>query len=288
MQDLCGLFQKEAMCIRHTWHYHVLSMSNSNEYALVTGASQGIGREISREFAKRKIDTLLIALDTPELNTLQTDLTRDYGIRAEIYPTDLTDPASAIAIHSWCKTKGYRVKYLINNAGFGESGFFENIPLLRYFQMIDLNNKAYIALTHQFLPDLKALGEGYIMNTSSMEATLPLPYKAVYTGTKNFIYTFSLALSQEVRKYGVKVSILCPGPVLTNDEGLKRIESQGKKARLMMLYPDQVASLAVKHMLKGKLVINPGKMNWWITKTHRLIPTRVKMYILEKIFRAYT
>ncbi|MEJ2163204.1 MAG: SDR family NAD(P)-dependent oxidoreductase [Robiginitalea sp.] len=263
-------------------------MKSHDEYALITGASLGIGREIAREFARRKINTLLVALDTPDLYNLREDLRKNYEIQSECYSADLTDPAAATAIHNWCHQNAYKVKYLINNAGFGESGFFEKVPLGRYYQMIDLNNKAYIALIHQFLPELKELGESYIMNTSSMEATLPLPYKAVYTGTKNFVYFFSLALSEEVRKFGVKVSILCPGPVLTNEEGLKRIESQGKKARLMMLHPDEVANTAIKHMLNGKLVIHPGKMNWWITKTHRLIPTSIKMRLLEKMFRAYT
>lgn len=263
-------------------------MKSNGDYALITGASLGIGNQIAREFARRGIDTLLIALDTPELSNLEKELRTDYGVEAQCFPMDLTDPDAAAQIRAWCKTEGYVVKYLINNAGFGESGFFEDVPLERYSQMIDLNNKAYIALIHAFLPDLKKLGDGFIMNTASMEATLPLPYKAVYTGTKNFVYYFSLSLSQEVRKFGIKVSILCPGPVLTNEEGLKRIESQGKKARLMMLYPDQVARHAVKQMLKGHLLIHPGKMNWWLTKFHKLIPIGIKMRLLEKIFRAYT
>lgn len=263
-------------------------MESKNEYALITGASLGIGREIAKEFAQRNINTLLVALDTPELYQIQRDLKENFHIRAESYPADLTDPACAVAIYDWCRKNGFIVKYLINNAGIGESGFLENITLKRYCLMIDLNTKAYIALTHQFLPDLKKLGGAYIMNTSSMEATLPLPYKAVYTGTKNFIYAFSLALNQEVRRCGVQVSVLCPGPVLTNDEGLKRIEAQGNKARMMMLYPDQVARYAIKNLLNGRTVINPGRMNRWINRIQRLIPMSIKMRILEKMFRSYT
>lgn len=263
-------------------------MDSNNEYALITGASLGIGREIAKEFALRKINTLLVALDTPELYQIQRDLKENYHIQAESYPADLTDPDCAVAIHGWCRENGFDVKYLINNAGIGESGFLEDITLTRYCLMIDLNTKAYIALTHQFLPDLKKRGEGYIMNTSSREATLPLPYKAVYTGTKNFVYAFSLALNQEVRRFGVKVSVLCPGPVLTNEEGLRRMEAQGKKARMMMLYPEQVASYAIKNLLIGRTVINPGRMNRWIDRIHRVIPMPLKMRILEKMFRSYT
>jgi short-subunit dehydrogenase len=263
-------------------------MESNNEYALITGASLGIGREIAKEFARRKINTLLIALDTPDLYDVQKDLRDNYDIRAECFPTDLTDPRSAAMIYTWCKENDYVVKYLINNAGFGASGFFESVPLNRYYQMIDLNIKAYVALTHLFLPDLKSLGEGYIMNTSSMEANLPVPYKAVYTGTKNFVYAFSMALSKEVQRSGVRVSILCPGPVPTNEEGLKRLETQGKRGQMLVQYPDQVASYAVKNLLHGRLIIHPGRMNRWINRCHRLLPVPLKMRILEKMFRSYT
>ena len=121
-----------------------------------------------------------------------------------------------------------------------------------------------------------------------MEATLPAPYKAVYTGTKNFVYSYSLALSQEVRKFGVRVSILCPGPVPTNEEGIVRLESQGKKARLLMMYPNEVAAHAVQELLNGKVVIHPGRVNRWINRIHGLIPMNVKMRILERMFRVYT
>lgn len=263
-------------------------MQGSNQYALITGASLGIGREIAREFAQRKINTLLVALDTPELTEACDELMEQYGITAASFPTDLTDPSSATHIYNWCRENKYVVRYLINNAGFGASGYFENVPLDRYCQMIDLNNKAYIAMTHLFLPGMKLLGDSYIMNTSSMEANLPAPYKAVYTGTKNFVYSFSMALNQEVKKYGVKVSILCPGPVPTNEEGIVRLESQGKKARLLMMYPNEVAARAVQEMLNGKTVIHPGRMNRWINRIHRFIPMPVKMRILEKMFRVYT
>ena len=134
---------------------------------------------------------------------------------------------------------------------------------------------------------MKKQGNCHIMNTSSMEATLPLPYKSVYTGTKNFVYAFSLALNEEVRRFGVKITILCPGPVLTNDAGKERLKAQGTKAKLLLLMPEQVAKVGVKNMLSGMLVSNPGKMNWWLTKIAKFIPTRLKMSILEKIFSAY-
>lgn len=262
-------------------------MNMSNDYALITGASLGIGRAIAIELSKRNYNTLLVALDTSDLDKTQKFIEEKYNTKVDSLGIDLTDKNASEVIYNWCKQKNYTIKILINNAGFGEGGLFENIPIERYCSMIDLNNKAMVSLTYKFLPDLKELGDCHIMNTSSMEATLPLPYKSVYTGTKNFVYAFSLALNQEIRKFGVKMTILCPGPVLTNEGGLERLKAQGAKAKLLLLMPDEVARVGVKNMLSGMLISNPGKMNWWITKLTKFVPTRLKMRILEKIFRAY-
>jgi len=262
-------------------------MNSNNDYALITGASMGIGKEIAKALSKKSINTLLIALDSPELVETKNYIADHYDTKVDSFGIDLTEENAAKTIYDWCIKKDYHVYMLINNAGFGEGGRFEDVPLERYYQMMDLNNKAYISMIYKFLPKMKKMGNGHIMNTSSMEAFLPLPYKAVYTGTKNFVYAYSLALAEEVRHDGVKVSILCPGPVLTNKGGLERLESQGGKAKLLLLMPDKVAEIAVKNMLRGKLVINPGKMNWWITKIVRFVPTNIKLRLLEKIFRAY-
>ncbi len=265
----------------------MIFMKSGKDYALITGASLGIGRAIARELSERNFNTLLVALDTPELKQLEIEIRETYRTKTDSFGIDLTDKNSAQQIYDWCKNNAYNVSILINNAGFGEGGYFEDISLEKYCKMIDLNNKSYVSIIHKFLPDMKRLKESHIMNTSSMEATLPLPYKAVYTGTKNFIYAYSLALNEEVRQFGVKVSILCPGSVLTNKDGLERLKSQGRKAKLLLYMPDEVARIAVKNMLKGMLIINPGIMNWWITKIAKFIPTRIKMRILEKIFKVY-
>lgn len=262
-------------------------MNSNNEYALITGASMGIGKEIAIELSRKNINTILIALDTPELKETLNYISEKYDTKIDSFGIDLTETNASNMVYDWCVKNEYQVSILINNAGFGEGGYFEDISLERYYQMLDLNNKAYISMIYSFLPDMKKMGKGHIMNTSSMEAFLPLPYKAVYTGTKNFVYAYSLALSQEVKHHGVLVSILCPGPVLTNRGGLERLKSQGGKAKLLLLMPEQVAKIAVNNMLKGMLVINPGKMNWWITKLVKLMPTKIKMRLLERIFRVY-
>ncbi len=262
-------------------------MDLKNDYALVTGASMGIGRAISRELARRGINVLLVALDTPELQKALSYIKVNFSVKVDALGIDLTERGCGKVVHDWCREQGYVVRYLINNAGFGEGGYFENVPMDVYHTMMDLNVKAYVSLIHAFLPDMKKKRNCHIMNTSSMEAIFPLPYKAVYTGTKNFIYSYSMALSQEVKRYGVKISILCPGPVVTNESGLRRLRAQGKKAQLMVLMPEDVAEIAVPRMLKGKLEIFPGKVNWILANLFAWIPIRLKIRALEKIFRVY-
>ena len=262
-------------------------MNSEMDYALITGASLGIGKEIAKELSRRKYNTLLVALDTPELKELEHEIKDNYGTKVDSFGIDLTNPNAAQQIFYWCDDHDYTVSILINNAGFGEGGYFENIPLERYCNMIDLNNKAYISLIHKFLPGMKKLEFSHIMNTSSMEATLPLPYKAVYTGTKSFIYAYSLALNEEVRQFGMKVSILCPGGVTTTEEGLKRLKAQGAKGKLLNYMPDEVARNAVKNMLQGKLIINPGIINRLVVSILACIPLKLKMRLLGRIFSAY-
>lgn len=199
---------------------------------------------------------------------------------------NLTSPTATEEVLAWLKAEGITLHYLINNVGFGRGGCFEAVALKEYQLMLRLNNQVMVDLTYALLPQLKAT-QGGVLNVSSMEATLPLPYKTVYTGTKAFIYNFSLALREEFRYYGISVSVLCPGPVLTNEDGLKRVKAQGNKAKLLLKMPEDIAPPAIDGLLKGKAVIIPG----WLPKTFvRIggwIPRPLRLKLLEKIFRKY-
>ncbi|HMQ46095.1 MAG TPA: SDR family NAD(P)-dependent oxidoreductase [Saprospiraceae bacterium] len=260
---------------------------NRTSYALITGSSHGIGRAMAEECARRGIPVLLVALDEPELHRFTKYLSSTYNVATDCLGINLLEGNSPDRVHAWCKEKGYEVGILINNAGFGRSGLFNNVALEEYYNMILLNNRAMIGLTYRFLPDLLQLPKAHILNMSSMEATLPLPYKAVYTGTKHFVYGISLALREELKTTGIKVSVLCPGPTVTNEDGLRRIQSQGKKAKLLVSMPEDVAKEAVAKMLKGQRVIIPGFMPYLIVQIMNRMPLGWKMSILERMFRAY-
>lgn len=247
----------------------------------------GIGRAFAFECAYRGMDLLLVALPEAALEETKREVNESFRVNIITYGVDLTEPEAVQTLYNYCLQQKITVHILINNAGIGAGGRFENIPHEIYLTMLNLNNQAMTLMSYYFLPMLKQQSSAFILNMSSMEASLPLPYKSVYTGTKNFVYAFSLALREELAHSNVKVSVLCPGPVLTNPEGLKRMRAHGKRAKMVMLMPEEVAKIGVDSLLKGRAVIVPGKINWTIVKLMKLCPTSLKMKILERVFRVY-
>ncbi|NNC95773.1 MAG: SDR family NAD(P)-dependent oxidoreductase [Chitinophagales bacterium] len=258
------------------------------KYALVTGGSMGIGKALAAELASRGHHIVLVALDSPELYETASFLQKKFEVDVQTIAEDLTSKDGPLRIFETCKSRDLNVNILINNAGTGNSGLFEENRLEEYLNIIDLNNRAMVQMTYHFIRDLKNQEQAFILNTSSMEATLPLPYKAVYTATKNFIYAFSVALNEELKhNSNVKVSVLCPGSVITNAAGNERIKAQGAKSKIIILSAEKVAAIAIKGLFKGKRMIIPGVGPWFIVRAMGLLPDSLKLKILEKIFRAY-
>ena len=260
---------------------------NKERYTLITGASLGIGRALAFECARRGMNLLLVALPGPDMSKTVEDLKKEFPVKISFFEIDLTEEDAPERVLQYATGNDIRVNILINNAGFGTNGMFERSSLEINNRMMKLNNLAMMGLTHHFIPEVRKNGDAHIMNVSSMEATLPLPYKAVYTGTKNFIYSFSLALYEELKREDIRVSILCPGPVITNEEGLRRYYAQGWKAKLIIKMPEEIARVAIPAMLRGKTIIIPGFLPWLFTKILNFIPELLKMRILERIFRVY-
>jgi short-subunit dehydrogenase len=262
-------------------------MENRKYYTLITGASQGIGKAFALECAEKGMNLFLVALPNPFLYDTEKMIREKYPVDVISLGIDLTDPDAPRKVYEFSLENFLQVNFLINNAGFGTSGLFEKSDMMINFRMISLNVQASVGLMRIFIPDLKRHAPSHILNVSSMEATLPLPYKTVYTGTKNFIYSFSLALNEELRGSGVQVSVVCPGPVLTNEDGFKRIKSHGAKARLLIKMPDFIAKKTISATLTGKVEIIPGLLPKILVKLGKGFPTLLKMKLLEKIFRVY-
>ena len=256
------------------------------EWVLITGGSHGIGLALARECLRQDLSVLIVALPDIHLSELPQSLVPTATASVRTLGIDLTRPGAIEAVIDWINDQHIRITYLINNAGFGRGGLFEHTAWGEYATMMRLNNQVMVELIYRLLPHLKE-NRGGILNMSSMEATLPLPYKTVYTGTKAFVYNLSLALREEFRYYGVSVSVLCPGPVITNEDGLKRVAAQGARARLLVTMPDDIAPQAIAGLLTGKAVILPGKLVRVLVLISYLTPRPLRMRILERLFRRY-
>lgn len=241
---------------------------------------------MANECALRGMNVLLVSNDSSGLHSVCEEL-RLKKIECHYLDVDLTEDDAPSKISQWVAQHNFKVNMLINNVGIGKGGMFGTMNISDLQYMMKLNNKILVELTYCLLPQLKQHAESFILNLSSLEAKLPLPYKAVYTATKNFVYAFSLAIAEELKSSNVHVSVVCPGPVLTNSEGFSRMKAHGARSKILMMYPEPVARIALDGLLKGKRVIVPGFLNAIFFKLGSLLPVDIKMPLLEKLFRVY-
>jgi len=191
-------------------------MKENKPYAVITGASRGLGKCFAQELAERKRNLILISL--PEQNLLQTahSLSENFGIRTKCYEIDLSQKENLLRLTREIN-KQYNVDLLVNNAGIGGSQRFGDIHVDILDEMILLNVRATSLLTHQLLPNLLRQKQGYILNISSLAAYSPMGYKTVYPASKAFIDSFSRGLNRELKNSSVSVSVINPG--YENDRG---------------------------------------------------------------------
>src|SRR5678815_3991858 len=190
--------------------------------ALITGASSGIGLDLSKLFAQGGHDLVLIARNSKALSAVAGECEKS-GVKAHVLAKDLSNTIAAQEIFDELSSRGIAVDVLVNNAGFGTHGPFVRTKLEDEVGMIQVNITALIALTRLFLPGMVSRKSGKIMNVASMAGFVAGPYMSVYYATKAFVLSQSIALSAEVKKYGVVVSVLCPGPTKTDFQKRARI-----------------------------------------------------------------
>lgn len=177
---------------------------------LVTGASSGIGKEFARQFAYRGYNLVLVARRAELLEEMKNEFIDEYKVEVDYLACDLSEDPKAV--YDFCKEKDYDISVLINNAGYGDYGSFIDSDLDKALGMIELNNKALVALTYYFIKDMRDSGYGHVINIGSVASFMPGPYMAVYYATKAFVMSFSMALREELRRDNIKVSVLCPAP----------------------------------------------------------------------------
>lgn len=257
---------------------------NHKPYTLVTGAAIGIGRALAIECARRNMNLALIDLPGSGLGKTIHHLKNNFQVDVQHLETDLTSPNSAEKIFNWSRKQNITVGMLINNAGKGYLGEFTDYDHAFYEKMVRLNIESVVVLTRLFLPEMKKLDRAYILNLGSLAAFYPIPYKIVYAGSKSFIYSFSRALKQELKHSRVTVSVLCPGPIITNQEVIMRIRQGGFWAKNSSMQPSKMAGIAMSQLLRGKPLIIPGLLNKCFRIASMLVPTKIKQAFLSRKF----
>lgn len=257
---------------------------NQQLYALITGAGIGIGRALAIECARRNMNLALIDLPGSGLEKTIDHLNKHFEVDVQYLEIDLTTPQSAEKVFNWSREHNIQVGMLINNAGKGHLGCFTDYDHTFYERMVRLNVESVVLLTRLFLPEMKKMEKAYILNLGSIASFYPIPYKIVYAGSKSFIYSFSRALKQELQHSPVTVSVLCPGPIITNQEVIQRIRRGGFWGRRSAMRPGKMAGIAITQMLRGKAVIIPGGINKFFRFASMLVPTRIKQRLLARKF----
>jgi short-subunit dehydrogenase len=251
---------------------------------LITGASSGIGEAFARKLAERGHNLLLVARSEDKLINLCNELGRAGAIHAQYVAIDLSLPESPARLFEETVKRDLQIDFLINNAGFGSMGEFATLDLAREVNMIDLNVRALVELTHLFLQPMRERKRGAILNVASTAAFQPVPFMTTYAATKAFVLSFSEALWEENRPYGIQVMALCPGVTETNFFEAAHM-AQKPPARVWQT-PEQVVDTALRALKRGKGHVISGWTNFFMTETERVVPRSLIVRAIGSVMRA--
>jgi short-subunit dehydrogenase len=251
---------------------------------LITGASSGIGEAFARRLAAEGHDVLLVARSEEKLLALCNELGLNHNVRAEYFVADLSQPASPARLFEETRARNLEIDLLINNAGFGSMGEFGQLDLARELNMIDLNVRSLVELTHVFLQPMRERKRGSIINVASTASFQPVPFMATYAATKAFVLSFSEALWEENRPLGIKVMALCPGVTGTGFFEASRMKRP--PARLVQT-SEQVVDVALRAWKRGKASVISGWPNRITVESERLVPRALILRAVGAIMRPY-
>jgi len=248
--------------------------------ALITGASGGIGAELAKLCAADGYAPVPVARGTEGLYRLSDELAARYGVNPRVVAADLADPTAPNAILD--ALEGEPPAILINNAGFGWRGAFAEADFDAQFDMIEVNVRALAHLTRLVLPGMRARSSGRILNVASTAAFVPGPFMAVYYASKAFVFSFSLAVAEELKGSGVTMTVLCPGPTRTNFGAVAGIAN----SRLFQgpaMDAAEVARIGYQAMLAGKTEVIAGARNRWMIWGTRFTPRGILTRLARRL-----
>ena len=248
-------------------------------YALITGASKGIGKCIAKELASRKQPVLLVARSENLLQELASNLSAKFGVSADYLAIDLSMPDAPAQVYGWCERKGYSVHILVNNAGYGLSGPMDRHSWAENSNMMQVNMFTLVGLCQTFLPMLRRQSRSYILNIASSAAYQAVPNLSIYSATKAFVLRFSRGLHQELAKSNVSVTCISPGATDTEFTVRAQIGEKGlKAAQKLNMSPEIVAKMAVDAMYACKTELITG----WVNKTGAFLAWLLPNKLVEK------
>lgn len=250
--------------------------------ALVTGASSGIGRAYARALHKRGRRLVLVARRAERLAALA----RELGSEPVVVAADLAADGAVERLEGEVESRGLAVDLLVNNAGLGHTSLFDSQPLATVRQMLDVNVRAVVELTHAFLPGMKARGCGDIVNVASNAAFQPVPYLTVYAATKSFVLSFSEGLAEELRGSGVHVQALCPGITATEFLDVAQTHRGLLVTRMPMMTAEQVVDASLAGLDKGRVRVVAGLSNRALGfVVQRLAPQALARRVAARLYR---
>ena len=254
-------------------------------YALITGASGGIGWSMAKELASRKHDLLLIARSGDTLSKNCIELQQNFGVKADFLVTDLSVPNAALKIKEWLVEKNYAIDILINNAGFGSWGNLRDISRDELNQMMQLNMISLADICKVLLEDLEKNKKAYILNVASTASYQAVPTLATYAATKGFVVLFSRGLRWELKDGPVSVSCVSPGATATGFIDRANLGFIKEKSEKFTMPPQTVAKISINGMFSGKAEIVPGLMNWITVKAVGILPKSLPELIARNLYK---
>ncbi|HKG08675.1 MAG TPA: SDR family oxidoreductase [Pedobacter sp.] len=250
-----------------------------NQYALVTGASKGIGKEMAIQLAAKGYHLLLAARSEAELRQLSDELTATYGVTASYFSCDLSAPGAPAALAGWALESTGDLSILINNAGYGIWGDFKDLDLTAQMGMLQLNMNAVVELSYLLLPGLDKQPHSYILNVCSTAAYQAMPQMALYAASKAFILSFTRGLRFELKNSSVSVSCLSPGPTATGFASRAGLDALAELADKFNMPAAEVVRIGLKGMFNKKAEIIPGFLN----KVSSFGATHLPKSLIERI-----
>ena len=256
-------------------------MSDLRPVTIITGASAGIGAALAREFARNGHALALVARRQDRLHALAGEIAAAGGVRPLVIVADLQQRDAARLIGDALAAQGAEPQFMVNNAGFGLVGTAAALDRDEQLTMIDLNMRALTELSLAFVDSL-ARHRGGILNVGSVAGFLPGPGMAVYYATKAYVLSFSEALHSELKARGVRVSVLCPGPVPTEFGARAGVKGRSLAPDFLSQSAEEVAEAGYRGLMRGQRTIIPGPLNKLLVLLIKLFPRRLVMVVVDR------